>query len=256
MLSSWRVRILGIVGIALLAVAGFGVYYFVFRDDPAPLTLKQIDTLTTPSASASAATSAASVTASAPSATAAPSLAAGTTAFKIDPAQSEAAYFAAEKLASLPTNSTAKGTTKAVSGAFYLKTDGLDTSNASTFTVKLSSLTSDQGMRDRRVQQTLETSKFPNATFTVTKLTGFPAQLPASGAGAAFTMTGMLEVHGVKKEVTWDVTALRNGATFSGLAKVSFKFADFGMAAPNIGGFVSVEDGLRLEVQIVATAAG
>ena len=145
---------------------------------------------------------------------------------------------------------------KTLAGTFYLKADGLETSVPSSFTVDLRALKSDESMRDNRVQQALQTTQFPTATFTVTKLTGFPAQLPASGDGAAFTMTGTLEVHGVKKEVTWNVTALRSGATFSALAKLSLKYADFNISPPNIGGFVSVEDTLSLEIQVVATAAG
>jgi polyisoprenoid-binding protein YceI len=265
LLNSWKGRVSGLIGVVLLAVVGFGVYYFWFRDEPADLELVQPADVATSTATTAASTTAASTgtaaatasaagTTSAAATTAAPAAPAGATRFTILAAQSEAAYFAGEKLAQLPTNSVAKGTTREISGVFYLRDNGLEPSVPSTFTVALGKLTSDNGMRDRRVQQTLESTRFPNATFVVKSLEGFPATLPASGAGAAFKMTGTLEVHGVKKDVTWDVTALRSGNTFSGLAKVRVKYSDFGMNPPNISGFVSVEEDLELQVQVVATA--
>ena len=54
------------------------------------------------------------------------------------------------------------------------------------------------------------------------------------------------------KEVTWDVKAKKQGNVITGLATVKFTFEDFGMSPPNIGGFVSVQDHVTLQVQIVA----
>ena len=118
--------------------------------------------------------------------------------FKILSDRSEAAYFADEKLASLPLPSKAKGTTKDVTGQFRLTADGfdLDTSQPTTFTVSLKTLKSDKSMRDNRVQnQGLETSKYPTATFTATKVTGFDKSLPPirskpSSSAARSTCTG------------------------------------------------------------------
>ena len=260
MFSSWTRRIMALGILGVLAVVGLGVWYLYFRDEPEHLKLAQPDAVASVTATKPAGTTTAAATGAASSATAAASVApvsvpAGTTAFKVDAAKSQAAYFAGEKLASLPTNSVAKGTTTQISGDFFLTADGLSTAAPSKFTVDLKNLKSDSNMRDNRVQQTLQTAQFPSATFTVTKLTGFPAQLPTTGTGAAFQMSGTLEVHGVKKDVVWDVTALRSGATFSALAKINVKYADFGMSGPSIGGFVSVDDNLSLEIQIVATAA-
>lgn len=41
---------------------------------------------------------------------------------------------------------------------------------------------------------------------------------------------------------TWEVKARKQGDVITGLATVTFKFADFGMSRPNIAGFVTVQD--------------
>jgi polyisoprenoid-binding protein YceI len=67
-------------------------------------------------------------------------------------------------------------------------------------------------------------------------------------------MTGVLDVHGVEKEVTWEVEARREGDVITALATTTFLYADFGVTAPSIGGFVSVEDDVTLQMQIIAQA--
>jgi len=179
-------------------------------------------------------------------------------AFAIVPASSEAAYFADEKLASLPLPSTAKGSTKDISGTFYLTADGiaLDPTRPSTFTVNLKTLTSDKAMRDRRVQsQGLQTDTYPTATFTVASVTGYDASKPASEE-QDLKLTGTMDLHGVQKELTWDVKARREGDVITALATVKFKYADFNIPVLNIAGFVSVQDSVTLQVQIVAQAQG
>jgi len=180
----------------------------------------------------------------------------GALAFTIIPSQSEASYFADEKLASLPLPSTAKGTTGDISGTFYLTPDGLalDHSQPSTFTVNLKTLTSDKEMRDRRVQTlALETDTYPTATFTITSVSGYDATKPA-GDEQDLKLTGTMDLHGVQKELTWDVKARREGDVITALATVEFTYADFNIPVLNIAGFVSVQDSVTLQVQVVAQA--
>ncbi len=254
MFSSWLFR--GAVALVVLVAVAIGGWYFFIRDDvdlatqaPAiPADLKATATTTAAAATAAAATAAGG------SATAVATAAAGTTKYTIVAARSEAAYFADETLARIGTGSTAKGTTKEITGAFFLKADGLDPATPSTFSVNLVNLKSDESMRDRRVQTTLETNKFPNATFTVTSVTNFPREIPATVDSTPFQIIGTFEVHGVKKEVTWTTTARRDGNVLTALATVKFKYADFGMEPPSIGGFVSVADSITIQMQVVATA--
>ena len=82
-----------------------------------------------------------------------------------------------------------------------------------------------------------------------------PSPLPAAGH-YAFQLSGPMTVHGVQKEVTWDVTAARDGANLTGTATTAFKFGDFGMQPPQVAVVLSVEDDIRLEVNLVASQVG
>ena len=98
-------------------------------------------------------------------------------------------------------------------------------------------------------------SRFPTATFVPTKATGFAGQLPASGQ-FTFTLTGNMNIHGVTKEMVFDVTATRtNGKlTATATAQKPFAFEDFGMKAPSVPfRVVSVNDEIKLVVTLVAT---
>jgi polyisoprenoid-binding protein YceI len=240
-----RILIGGATAVAILVAAAIGGWWFFIREDaslatnaPAiPADLKQ-----TPAAAAKTPASTGSGD--------------GLT-FTIISDRSEAAYFADEKLASLPLPSKAKGTTKDIAGEFHLTADGfdLDASQPTTFTVDLTTLKSDKAMRDRRVQsQGLETGKYPKATFVATKVTGFDKSLPADQE-QDLQLSGTLDLHGVKKDVTWDVKARRDGNVITALATLKFKFADFGIPILNIVDFVSVQDSVTLQVQVVASAS-
>jgi polyisoprenoid-binding protein YceI len=175
--------------------------------------------------------------------------------YVIIPDRSEAAYFADEQLASLPLPSTAKGSTNDITGTFYLTEDGtgLDPEQVSSFTVDLTTLTSNESRRDNRVQSdALQTSQFPTATFTASSVTGHDPSI-AEGEEQALMLTGILDLHGVQKEVTWDVLARREGDVITALATLKdIPYSDFNITPPNIAGFVSVEDDVTLQVQIVA----
>lgn len=245
LLKGWPFRIAGAV-VLLIILAGAGWWFFVRSDNElattAPEIPEEVKASSTPAAGASPSSS--------------PGLAAGVRRYAIIPEQSEAAYFADEKLANLPLSSTAKGTTKAIEGHFYLGANGLDTSQESKFTVDLTTLRSDQSRRDNQVQQRgLETAKYPKATFVATKLEGYPTEFPA-GQEVEMKLTGTLDLHGVKKEVTWDVKMKKEGEALSALATVNFLNADFNIPVLNIAGMVSVEDDVTLQVQVVAKASG
>src|SRR2546427_8885061 len=173
--------------------------------------------------------------------------------FKINSAQSEAAYFVNEELASVGLPSTAKGVTKQVTGTFQLTADGtaLAAGAQSQFTVDLRRLMSDKSMRDNRVQQALETGRYPSATFTVHSVSGYDPSIP-EGKEQSLQLTGVLGLHGMQKEVTWDVKAFRQANVISALATLKVTFADFNITAPRFGGLVSIDDNATLQVQIIA----
>jgi polyisoprenoid-binding protein YceI len=238
-----------VVAVLLLVAAGAGWYFLIRSDaspltDPLPIPSSLLNTSPTPTRLPSAArTTGATATASASSAQ----------TFKILPDQSEADYYVGETLASLGVPSTANGKTKAISGTFYLTSDGaaLDTAHTSQFTVDLTTLKSDQSRRDARAQSALETSRFPTATFTAKTVTGYDPSIPADQQ-QTLQLTGTLEIHGVQKEVTWELKITRQANVISALATLDFKFSDFGVTPPSLGGFVSVQDHGTLQAQIIA----
>jgi polyisoprenoid-binding protein YceI len=245
---------IGVIAVGFVALAAG--WWFLVREDAQLAT----DAPEIPAALAEAAAATAE-----PSAATASETASGV-AFEVVSAESEAAYFADEELASLSVPSTAKGATSDVTGIFYLTNDGfaLDATQTSSFTVDLTGLTSDEGRRDQRVQDALETGMYRTcrrpdapgrtATFTVTGVTGVDETI-ADGETQEFQMTGMLDLHGVQKEITWDVEARREGNLITALATTNFLYADFNIPVLNVGGFVSVEDDVTLQMQIIAQAA-
>jgi hypothetical protein len=63
-----------------------------------------------------------------------------------------------------------------------------------------------------------------------------------------------MDLHGVQRELTWDVLATRQGNVIAALATTSFLYADFDIPILNIGGFVSVEEDVTIQVQLIAVA--
>jgi polyisoprenoid-binding protein YceI len=170
----------------------------------------------------------------------------------IDSSASQASYHAREQLVgkSLPT--PAVGTSKSVSGNLTLGPDGTVLSDQSKISVDLTKLQSDESRRDNWIKNdTLQTSRFPMATFVPSGVQGLPMPLPTSGQ-ATFQLLGDLTVHGVTKPVTWQVTAEFADATISGTATTSVNITDFGMTLPKVGPVLSVEDALTLELAFTA----
>ncbi|MEP7214725.1 MAG: YceI family protein [Anaerolineaceae bacterium] len=241
------------LAVVLLIVAGAGWYFFIREDNEVQKEAAPITDAVRAAASASPAPSqvAGASPNAVPQTTAATSSFAGKS-YSIIESQSLAWYLAAEKLASLPTSSVAKGTTNDVKGQFNFSASGLDSAKPTTFTVGLKALKSSESRRDDRAQAALETSKFPSATFVAKTLTGMPKEFTATDS--VMQMAGTLDLHGVKQDVTWELKVKKDGDILSGLGTVKFKFSDFGIKKPDIGGFVSVEEEVTLQIQLFAKA--
>ncbi len=180
----------------------------------------------------------------------------GLLTFRIIADRSEAAYFVGEQLASLRLPSTASGTTGDIEGEFHLTLDGtaLAAGTTSQFSIGLSSLRSDESRRDSRVRGALETGIFPTATFTFTGFSGYDPSIP-EGEQQDVLLTGTLDLHGVQREVTWNVEVLRVANVITALATVTIAFADYGITPPSVGGFTLVGNEATLQVRLVAAAA-
>lgn len=141
---------------------------------------------------------------------------------------------------------TARGHTGAVTGELTVANGSV---TAAKVTVDTTTLTSDEGQRDRAIKgRGLETDRFPTAVFTLTD----PVELPAlrDGKLATVTATGTLTLHGETKPVSVELTVRPLGDTFAINGTIPVAFDDYGIEAPSVGGFVSVEDNGAVELLI------
>jgi polyisoprenoid-binding protein YceI len=242
-----RALFFGLPAVVVLIVVVFGIWWFAIRSDAKPATSAPDipEELTSASVTPTAETSTVpgAATSTAPATSGQP--------YTIVQDESSASYFVGEKLASLSLPSTAKGTTT-IEGQFGLDNDTL--APGTTFKVDLTGLKSDESRRDQRVQSALETSQYPEATFVAESLTGVPNPVP-EGQEFPLQLTGKFTLHGVTKDVTWDVKAKKQGQAISALATLEITFADYNINKPDIAGFVSVDDTATIQVSIVAQAA-
>jgi polyisoprenoid-binding protein YceI len=169
--------------------------------------------------------------------------------------KSKATISVREQLVGVSLPSDAVLTATGAKGSFELNSDG-PFASGSKITFALSTLSSDESQRDSFIKNdTLQVRQFPTAEFVPTKTAGLTLPLPTSGT-FTFTLTGNMTIKGKTKEVTFDVTAKRDGSdlTATATANPSWKFGDFGMTAPSVPFRVlSVTDEIRAVIDIVAT---
>jgi polyisoprenoid-binding protein YceI len=171
----------------------------------------------------------------------------------VDQHSSNASYHAREQLLGKNLPSDAVGTTQQVSGTIVLGPGGEPVADQSKITVDLSTLQSDERRRDNFIKtDTLQTNRFPTATFIARETQGLPVPLPTSGQ-ATFQLSGDLTVHGVTRPVTWQVTATFDQQKVSGNATTQVHITDFGMTPPKAGPVLSIEDQLTLELNFTAS---
>lgn len=158
-----------------------------------------------------------------------------------------ARYKVREQLAGISFPSDAVGTTTAITGAIVINPDGSLDLKQSKITVDLKTIKSDQSMRDGYVQNnTLEVEKFPTLTFIPRRVVGL--QLPPAQQ-AGFQLVGDMTLHGVTKEVTWNVVSTFGNDAVAGRATTSFTFDTFGLKKPSLMRLLSVDDKIELEIE-------
>lgn len=166
----------------------------------------------------------------------------------------EARYRATEQLVGRGVNE-AVGRTTAISGGVVLDRAGAVVSEQSQIVVDLRTLKSDESRRDNWLQRnTIQTDRFPTATFVVRGVRGLPFPLPTSGA-ATFELVGDLTVRDVTRPLTWQVQAQFRAAEITGLATTDLRLTDFGLTPPTVGPVLSIADPIKLELQFTAVRA-
>jgi polyisoprenoid-binding protein YceI len=170
---------------------------------------------------------------------------------KLDISEAKARYKVREQLAGINFPSDAVGTTESVTGTIVLNPDGSVDAARSKLTVDLRMLKSDQQMRDGYIQgRTLETEKYPTLVFVPRRVVGLPNPLPSGmGAQAGFQLVGDMTLHGVTKEVSWNVVATFGNDQVAGRATTTLQFETFNMTKPSLARLMSVDDKIELEVE-------
>ncbi len=217
------------VVILLAVVVGPFVYFnFIQEDAPEPLGFEDITTTT---AGGSSETTSASA-----------STGDGTIAGSWEVAGGSTAGYRATEVLFGQTNEAA-GRTEDVTGT--LEIDGT-TATAVSIEVDLTTLSSDESIRDGQVQsRILETGEFPTATFELTEPVDFGTE-PDDQEEITVSATGDLTAHGVTQTVTVDLTARKNGDAVEVTGTIPVTWSDFDINDPS-GGPAQVEDSGEIE---------
>jgi len=222
--------LIAVVAVVVLVVGGTYVYIHFIQDDAPPKLTLEADSSTTTSDSGS-------TDASDPSGT----WKAGT--------GSTAGYRAKEVLFGQGT--TAVGRTTDVTGEMVI--DDTTVSSAK-ITVDMTTVTSDQGNRDRQFQgRIMDTATYPTSTFELTEPIDL-GSIPGEGETVTKSAKGKLTLHGTTKDVTVDLTAKRTGSTIQVQGSIPITFDEWGIPAPSFGP-AQVEDHGELEFLVAFTKA-
>jgi polyisoprenoid-binding protein YceI len=223
----------GLAALAVLVVGGTWLYIHVIEGPaPAPLSLK----------SAAAASSPAAATVAPTSGAASSSAVAGTWHVVTG---SVVGYRVNEVLAGQ--NNVAVGRTSAISGTMSISGT---TVTAASFTVQMATIRSDQSQRDAQFDdRIMDTATYPTGTLTLTAPIAL-GSLPGDGVVRTFHAAGNLTLHGHTRPVPFSLQAERTAAGIEVSGSIPVLFANWGIANPSFGSFVTTQDHGLLEFLI------
>jgi len=161
------------------------------------------------------------------------------------PAVSFAGYRVDEVLAGGVGAFTAVGRTADVSGSIELSDTALV---AAEVRVNMSTLRTDNGMRDNAVRRALNTGEFPFSTFVLTE----PVPIDTLD-GLQATARGELTVKGVTQPTDIDLEAQLVNDTIVVVGSTIVVFDDYGVRVPDVPVVVSAEDRGVMEFQLFFT---
>jgi len=200
-----------------------------------------------------------------PAASAAPAVA-GLRTYVIVPEKSRASYHAKEEFFAGAMNLlgikagrvTAVGTTQAIDGKFQLDaTRPVPILGDNVFTVRLSTLTSNQQKRDDYLRELRDDGgpsfdAYPLATFKATGITSHSPDVDSSEID--YQLSGDLTVRDTTRRVVFDVKGRVAGDTLSGAARTQILLSDFGIGPIRFAEILSVADEVEIEVVFTARA--
>jgi polyisoprenoid-binding protein YceI len=186
----------------------------------------------------------------------------GEQVYIIDPSASTASYIAdeeffADALTKYGIGAGRTGTvgsTQAIEGSFTLNWSDLSASlGENTFTVDLSTLTSDQSLRDGWLRNDgPRFGQYPNAIFVASGLQDAPSTYNL-GDEVTFNMVGELTIREITQPATFAVTAsLSADGVVTGVALADATMSDFGITPPNFLNTLTVADEFQIRVEFTA----
>ena len=141
-------------------------------------------------------------------------------------------------------NHVAVGRTTAITGRITISGTKV---TAGTFTVRMATITSDEGRRDAQFRgRIMDTSSYPTGTLTLARPVAL-APLPAPGAVRTYTVTAGLTLHGHTRTVTFPLSAERTSGKIEVSGSIPVLFADWDIPNPSFTGFVTTQDHGALE---------
>ena len=161
---------------------------------------------------------------------------------------SEAGYRVSEVL--VGQHATAVGRTSKIWGSITIASNAV---TSGTFTVDMASVVSDQSQRNAQFDgRIMDVAKYPTATLTLTAPVAL-GTVPPVGAKATYKASGTLAMHGVTRDVRLSLTAERTTDGIYVLTDLPIAFAQWDIANPSLGGFVTTADSGTLEVLVFLT---
>lgn len=116
----------------------------------------------------------------------------------------------------------------------------------------LTAIVTNASRRDRAVQDALNTSSFPTATFELIEPIDL-GSVPADGEPFAVNAVGALTINGVTQPIEIPLEGQVSGELVIVVGSVDIIFADWDVAVPSSPAVVSVEDHGPLELQLIFT---
>jgi len=146
---------------------------------------------------------------------------------------------------------TAVGRTGDVTGSFTIEGTSV---TAAEFEVDLTTITTNETRRDDRVQDALETDRFPTARFTLAEPIDL-GEAAADGEPVQVAAPGELTIHGVTRPVEFPLEAQLVDDTVVVVGSLDLTFADYEVEAPTSPIVLGVEDHGILELQFLLARA-
>jgi len=128
-------------------------------------------------------------------------------------------------------------------------------SQGSLLRVPLVTLKSDDDRRAGAARETMNADRFRDATLKPIRANGLTLPLPTTGT-FEFTLDSLMTVNGLEREVRWNVSARRSAGDLTVNANTAFRFGLFGMDPPRRGPVLSIQDEIRMAIELAAKSRG